>query len=265
MGIVQTEPVPVELRPKYVSPSSISTFQQCPLRYRYSRIDRLPEPSTEAQALGSMTHEVLELLMLLPQNERTQLQARSILLEIWAAKWDEEVSKLNLSNYDRHMFRWNVWRCVENYFLLEDPSLVSLEGIECRLEAEIDGVPVLGILDRWHFAEDGSAIISDYKTGKVAAKRYEGEKRLQLMVYVALHEEIYKSKVSSAELIYLKGSGTRVAYEPTPESLELMRSTLTKVWAGINESCDTGEFKTNKTRLCDWCSYKGQCPAWRKF
>ena len=264
MGVVQTDPIPIEGRPKYVSPSSISTFQQCPLRYKYSRIDRLPEPSTEAQALGSMTHEVLEELMALPSAERTLPNARSILLAQWAAKWNEEVLKLPLGDYDRHAFRWNVWRCVENYFALEDPTLVTLEGIECRLETNLEGIPVLGILDRWHFAEDGTAVISDYKTGKVAAKRYEGEKRLQLMVYVALHEEIYKSKVSSAELIYLKGSGTRVAYEPTPESLDLMHTTLAKVWTGINESCDTGEFETKKTRLCDWCSYKGQCPAWRR-
>jgi putative RecB family exonuclease len=263
--LIQTEPVPTEGRPKYVSPSSISTFQQCPLRYRYSRIDRIPEPSTSAQALGSMTHEVLELLMALPPEERLLMTARQILLDRWNAHWDAEVLALNLGPHEHHMFRWGVWRCVENYFALEDPQAVTLEGIECKLQADIEGVPVLGILDRWHYAEDGTAVISDYKTGKVAAKKYEGEKRLQLMVYVDLHETTFNSKVSSAELIYLKNSGTRVTYEPTVKARDTMRTAITTVWAGVNESCDTGEFEARKTRLCDWCSFKGQCPAWRKY
>lgn len=263
--IVETEPVPADNQPKYLSPSSISTFQQCPLRYRYSRIDRMPEPSTSAQVLGSMAHEVLELLMAMPAEERTLAAARAILLEQWDIKWRDEVHDLNLSDYDNHMLRWQVWKCVQNYFELEDPATVTLDGIECRLEAPIADVPVLGILDRWHTAPDGSAVISDYKTGKVASKRYDGEKRQQLMVYVELHETIYDSHVSTAELIYLKNKGTRVAYDPTPESRAAMREAVASVWSDMTDGCATGLFEAKKTRLCDWCNYKGMCPAWRKY
>lgn len=263
--IVELEPVADSGRPAYLSPSSISTFQQCPLRYRYSRIERLPEPSTSAQVLGSMTHEVLEELMALVPDDRTLQTARTILLTQWDAKWRDEVRNLNLSDYDQHMLRWQVWKCVQNYFELENPSSVSLDGIECRLEARIADVPVLGILDRWHTAPDGSAVISDYKTGKVASKRYDGEKRQQLMVYVDLHETIYESHVSTAELIYLKNKGTRVAYEPTQESRDAMRSAVASVWADMTTACETGKWEAKKTRLCDWCAYKGTCPAWRKY
>lgn len=262
--VVETEVVPTDHRPRYLSPSSISTFQQCPLRYRWSRIDKLPEPATEAQALGSMTHEILEELMLLPHAERTMTTARSILLRLWSEKWCAEAEALRLGDYDRHLFRWQVWRCVENYFALEDPATVTLSGVETRLEATIHDVPVLGILDRWSENPDGSATISDYKTGKVSKKPYDADKRLQLMVYVDLHEAINGSSVHSAELIYLKGKGTRVAYDPTPEERGRARETLVSTWAGVQEACDTGLFEARKTRLCDWCAYKGSCPAWRK-
>ena len=46
--------------PAYMSPSSIGTFNQCPMRYKYAKLDRIPEDSTEAQVLGSFVHEVLE-------------------------------------------------------------------------------------------------------------------------------------------------------------------------------------------------------------
>jgi putative RecB family exonuclease len=265
VSVIQTEPVEADKRPQYLSPSSISTFQQCPLRYRYSRIDRLPEPSTAAQVLGSITHEVLEFLMALPAEERVLQRARTILLDQWEAKWKDDAVVVALSDYERHEFRWNVWNCVGNYFQLEDPREVNLDGIECRLEAFIEDVPILGILDRWNYTPDGTVVISDYKTGKVSRPPYDAEKRQQLMVYVELHETLFDSTVSSAELIYLKSSGKRVAYEPTTEARDGMRTAVSSVWAGMQASCETGEFEARKTRLCDWCSFKSQCPAWRRY
>lgn len=262
--VVQTEPVSLDVRPKRLSPSSIGTFQQCPLRYRYGRIDKIGEPSTEAQIGGNMTHEILEALMLLPAENRTLVTARQLLLQQWADKWEAEATALGFGSYDKHIFRWNVWRYVENYFALENPSEVNLAGIEAKLEAPIKGVPVLGILDRWNYADDGTVVISDYKTGKVARKPYDAEKRLQLMIYVELHEQIYDVTVSKAELIYLKGKGTRVGYEPTIEAREEMHEAVVSVWAELNTACDTGEFEARKGKLCDWCSFKGICPAWRK-
>jgi putative RecB family exonuclease len=242
----------------------VSTFQQCPLRYRYSRIDKIPEPETEAQGVGSMTHEVLERLFMEDAADRTLAKAREILLELWDSEWSERARNLNLSDYNRHMFRWNVWNCVQNYFALEDPREVELGGAEARLEATVNGVPVLGILDRWQSGDDGGVIISDYKTGKVSRKPYDAEKKLQLMVYADLHEAVSGSSVSTAELIYLKGKGTRVRYSFTEDERAATRNTLQDTWAGIQSACDTGVFEAKKTRLCDWCSFKGMCPAWRK-
>ena len=261
---VVTEPVPNEARPTYVSPSSISTFQQCPLRYRYSRIDRIPEPETEAQGVGSLAHEVLELLFDEPAENRTLARARQILLERWDAEWSERSGALGLSDYDRHMFRWKVWNCVENYFALEDPSTITLDGTEQRLEATISGVPVLGILDRWNRDKNGDVVISDYKTGKVSRKPYDAEKKLQLMVYADLHEHINGGEVKTAELIYLKGKGTRVRYSFSPEERDSTRQVLVDTWQQIQSSCESGIFEARKTRLCDWCSFKGMCPAWKR-
>lgn len=211
-----------------------------------------------------MTHEILERLFMEPAEDRTPNKARSILLELWDAEWSDRARNLNLSDYDRHMFRWKVWNCVENYFAIEDPRFVELGGAEARLEATINGVPVLGILDRWQTDDNGGIVISDYKTGKVSRKPYDAEKKLQLMVYADLHEAISGDAVKTAELIYLKGKGTRVAYSFSDDEREATRQTLHDTWAGIQSACETGIFEARKTRLCDWCSFKGRCPAWRK-
>ena len=62
----------------------------------------------------------------------------------------------------------------------------------------------------------------------------------------------------------IKGKGTRVAYEPTPDARAEMVSTVTSVWNGVDSSCTSGEFEARKSRLCDWCSFKSICPAWEK-
>src|SRR5210317_1029264 len=99
--------------PKYMSPSSISTFQQCPLKFKFSRLDKLPSESTEAQVLGSFVHEVLEELFKLSRVDRTEVSARRLARELWTSKWAEEFKDLGKS-CDENEFRWKAWWCLEN-------------------------------------------------------------------------------------------------------------------------------------------------------
>ena len=50
-GPLPIDPVPYEF-PKYMSPSSISTFQQCPLKYKYAKLDKLPVFPQNLRCLG---------------------------------------------------------------------------------------------------------------------------------------------------------------------------------------------------------------------
>lgn len=250
--------------PARLSPSSVTTFLQCPLKYRYSRIDKIPEPPSEAQVLGNITHDALEGLFGLPAEERTIQSARRIMILQWHAKWQNVCKdELHLSPHGQHLLRWNAWSCVENYFALEDPTSVVLDGVEEEVFAEVAGAPMLGYMDRWYMDGD-FAVIQDYKTGKVSKPPYDKDKKLQLFIYTELVEQLKQVKVSRAELLYLKGKGQRVSYTPSPEEMEGMRRTVRQVWDDLRAACETGEFPTNKTRLCDWCHYKPGCPAWQR-
>lgn len=254
-------PVPMPAR---LSPSSVSTFMQCPLKFKYSRIDKITEPPSEAQVLGNMTHDTLEHLLKMPAGTRTVHAARQVMVGQWHDKWQRVAEEeLHLGPYDQHVLRWNAWSCVENYFALEDPNGVEPAGLEDEVFAEVGGVPVLGYMDRW-LVEDDGAVIQDYKTGKVSRPPYDEEKKLQLFIYTDLVQQLKGVRVKRAELIYLKGKGKRVAYTPSEEDLDRTRATVRTVWGQLQQSCETGEFATNKTRLCDWCFYKTNCPAWQR-
>jgi putative RecB family exonuclease len=153
--------------PAYMSPSSIGTFNQCPMRYKYAKLDKIPEPSTEAQVLGSFVHEVLEDLFRLPSEERTEPASRKLAKDLWDKKWADEFFDLN-ERCDDNEFRWKAWWCIENYFLMEDPTSFDAGGIEAKMNGDILGVPIYGIIDRWTLEND-KIVISDYlKSGQFA-------------------------------------------------------------------------------------------------
>jgi putative RecB family exonuclease len=52
-------------------PLRIETFTSCPLLFRFSSIDKLPEPSSVHAVKGSLVHRALELLFCAPAAQRT--------------------------------------------------------------------------------------------------------------------------------------------------------------------------------------------------
>src|SRR3979409_489244 len=57
--------------PPSLSPSSVSAFKSCPLAFKFSYIDRLPEPPSPAASKGTLVHRALELLMVRAPADRT--------------------------------------------------------------------------------------------------------------------------------------------------------------------------------------------------
>lgn len=247
--------------PHHLSPSSIGTWQQCPYRFRLSRLEKIPEPSTSAQLMGSFVHEVLEVLYQQERSDRTIPMAKKISRDLWDEKWAEEVEVLQLTKSALNEFRWNSWWCVEALFGFEDPQTFDLDGIEQRLELKVGDATLLGIIDRWNKNADGTVTISDYKTGKKPRPQYEGEKRFQLAVYVNLVEKVLELPVSYAELLYLK-EGVRWGFAPTEKMRHGALKVIEEVWSQIQQSCATGQFECKVSKLCNWCSYQNICPAW---
>src|SRR5215468_6055983 len=57
--------------PYSLSPSKVSTFTDCALAFRFSAIDRLPEPPSAPATKGTLVHSALERLFARPAAERT--------------------------------------------------------------------------------------------------------------------------------------------------------------------------------------------------
>lgn len=245
--------------PAYLSPSSIGTFQQCPLRFKYSRIDKLPEPPTIHTMLGNFVHEILEDLYSVEPDKRTLQVARALAREKWDSKFQYETKTLDIDDHD---FRWKAWWCVENLWKYETPSETNLESVEFEINGSVSGVTIKGFVDRFRRDENNQIVIEDYKTGKIPNPKYEDDKFQQLYIYAVMLEELGIGQVSEVRLMYLAGPKI-LSREATLHQKKKTIQTLVETKRAVDEYCETEEFPAKPGVLCNWCTFKKICPAWK--
>ncbi len=246
--------------PAYLSPSSIKTFRQCPLKFKFSRIDRLSEPPTWAIHVGTFVHEVLEHFYQLDAHERTLESVKAMATERWkASDWETQVNELIKPEGTIVDFKRQAFDCLQNLWKFEDPKTTELVGMEHEVQVMIDGVRMKGFIDRFTFDDDDSIIISDYKTGKVDGGS-EDDKFFQLTAYALMMQEAEQETTSKVQLLYLK-LGQKHEMTVTPVKLNIARGVIVETKEMIDASCASGNFSCNVTKLCDWCFFKPQCPA----
>ena len=120
-----------------------------------------------------------------------------------------------------------------------------------------------GFIDRYS-QTDGkmSLTVSDYKTGKTP--KYDlDEKFSQLLIYAKLLINLGVGDVDKVELLYLK-EGVKLTREVTHSEIVKLEEMIQETKSQIDEKCRTGEFEPKTSFLCNFCSYKRICPAWRR-
>jgi putative RecB family exonuclease len=255
MGSVPLEP------PRTLSPSKVSSFTDCALAFKYSAIDRLPEPPSLPATKGTLVHAALERLFVLPAPERT-LAAALTCLDAAAdvLRDDPELTGLELDADGEAAFLDSAEQLVRSYFLLEDPTTVHPIGIELLLDAEIGGTRLRGIIDRLELDEDGGLVVTDYKTGRAPSERYEQGKLGGVHVYSLLCERNFGVRPAKVRLLYL-GEPLEISTTPSDQSTRAVERKVGAIWTAIERACERDDFRPRPSKLCDWCAFQPQCPA----
>jgi putative RecB family exonuclease len=247
--------------PRTLSPSKVSSFTDCALAFRFSAIDRLPEPPTVAATRGTFVHAALERLHLLPAPERTPEAALACLDEAAAELRDHpEYVDLGLTDDEAAAFHAEAADLVRNYFQLEDPRAVTAIGLELKVEAEIDGIRLRGIIDRLELDADGGLVVTDYKTGSVPSTQYERKRLSGVHIYSLLCEQLLGRRPTAVQLLYLKGP-VAITTVPTDRSTRGTRRTLGAVWQAVERACEREDFRPQRSYLCDYCAFQSYCPS----
>lgn len=244
--------------PQRLSPSGAATFEQCPRRWRFRYVERLPDPPGIDALVGTFAHRVLEHLMQQPANRRTKDDARRIARSTWPElSSSDEYLDLELDEAQAKEFRWRAWGAIEGLWYLEDPAGVDVRATEQQVSVTLDGVPFRGVVDRVE-AESEGVVVSDYKSGRAPSPRFAPDRLHQVLLYAAAIAEETGEQPVKAQLLYLgqKIVSTVVTSEEIDGAVEHLRST----WEDIAEACDIDDFAPRPGPLCGYCPYSEQCP-----
>ncbi len=248
--------------PRSLSPTRVTSFTDCPLAFRLRAIDHLPEPPSAHATKGSLVHRALERLVWEhPGPDRTPEVASIELRRAWEElQEDPEYVGLGLDEESAAAFVADAARLVGNYFALEDPTRVEAVGVELRLEAEVDGLRLRGIIDRLDLNPTGDLVVVDYKTGRAPAERYERSKLTGVHLYALLCEQTLGKVPVEVRLLHLR-EPISISARPSTQTLRGQRVRTLAVWKAIERACERDDFQPRPSPLCEYCSFQAWCPA----
>ncbi len=252
--------MPLEL-PTSLSPSKVSSFTECALAFRFSAIDRLPDPPTVATVRGTLVHSSLERLMLLDPADRTVDAAITCLADARAALDDDaEWAELALDEAAETTFLTEADVLVRKYFEIEDPTTVTPMGLELRMEVELEGLTLRGIIDRLERDPDGGLVVTDYKSGRAPNQAYEQSRLGGVHFYAFLCERLLGERPARVQLLYLSDPVV-ITTVPSEQSIRQLERKVKAIWQAIERACERDDFRPKQSRLCNWCAYQAFCPA----
>ncbi len=247
--------------PASLSPSKVASFKDCAMMFRFSAIDRVPEPPSPSAAKGTLVHRALELLMLERGPDRTIEKALDCLAVAVPEILDgPEYAGLPLTEDERAKFLADADVLVRKYFQLEDPTKIRPIGLELRMEASLGTLRLRGIIDRLELGPDGELIVTDYKTGKVPGVNYEQGKLGGVQFYAYLCEQMLGRRPDKVQLLYLS-EPVAIVHEPSDQSIRGLTMRAKAIWTAVERACEREDFRPKPSRLCNVCSFKAWCPA----
>lgn len=246
--------------PSRLSPSRVEAFLSCPMAFRFSAVERLPEPPSPHAVKGTLVHRALELLFARAAEARTPEAARTDLeravAELLAGP---EWPQLGLEGDASAAFLADAEAMVERYFAMEDPRRVHAIGVELRLEAQALGVTLHGVIDRLDL-EDGELVVTDYKTGRPPGLAYERQRLNGVHFYAFLCQELFGRRPARVQLYYLS-TGEIISTVPSEQSAAFLPKRARAVFDAVEKACANESFLPRPGPLCQRCAFQSWCPA----
>ena len=247
-----------------LSPSRASDFMNCPLLYRYRTIDRLPEEPSADALRGTLVHKVLEDLFDLPAPTRTPEVARDLLVPTWDTLLVAEPALAEMfTGEGPDVAEWlaSCRAVLDRYFTLEDPRRLEPAERELYVEALLESRLLLrGFVDRLDIAPDGSIRVVDYKSGRSPSEFFEAKALFQMKFYALVIWRTRGVLPAMLQLVYL-GNAEMLRYVPDEADLLATERKVEAIWQAIKRAEESGDWRPNPGRLCDWCSFHDLCPA----
>ena len=261
---------------KVLSPSSINLYKQCPRKYFYQYILKLPTKPSIHLVRGSAVHAALEKFFEInPENvnpENYEFEMKTMILDFFGKDWQsrkDELAKLDMNLHDQIFYYNESKKMLADWcddFIRKLQAQITKRGslvaafkylapiTEKRYVSTTDSVQ--GFIDAIHHYEDGVHIL-DYKTSKkdTMTPAY----RLQLAIYALLYQIEHGVMPKAVGIHFLKFGEQYL--EVDQMLIDFAREEIKKVHKSI-KSTDINDYKKHITGLCKWST--GQCDFYER-
>lgn len=246
--------------------SKMGMYKECPQKYKFRYIDKLPEKPKYYFAFGSALHRVMEHLY----SKNGVFPPLAETLKFFDADWRATTfaEKGYASKEKQDEGRLEAIRIINEYYKKHSADNLIPLATEFRTTVDIDGLSVISILDRVDYLGEGKISILDYKTGKTLSREPD-----QLMMYQKLMDgnpqlaSLIQAKDLSAKeikldsmLFYHLPTLKEQSFSPaSKEEIDSFWQGVLKVAADIMAGSFAPDPDETKCRFCD---YKPFCPVW---
>jgi RecB family exonuclease len=236
---------------RVLSHSSMYLYKQCPQKWKFKYVDKIPEKPRSYFSFGKSVHNGLEFLF----TKLTEMPTLEAVLAHYKTGWLRE-------GYETHQqekwFFQEGERILKGFYAKHHADFKNVLQVEFRFTIGIEGVPVTGFIDRIDNTPSGGIAIIDYKTGKPFDKaRVRNDP--QLTLYQMATRELLGKNVETVSLYHLNSftALTVPAHSKTLE--ENLRQSVVETAHGIQDA--KFEPKPDAKGHCQWCDYVQVCPA----
>jgi len=249
---VETSRAETWYKGRVLSHSSISMYRTCPQRWKFRYIDKVPEKPRSQFSFGKSVHSALEFLFAKVGQPWPTVEE---LIANYQLKWLREGYE---SPVQEKWFFQEGERILKGYYAKHSKDKNQAFVIEHKFTVDIEGVPVLGYIDRVDKTPRGTLALLDYKTGK-AFDKSRVRVDPQLTLYQMASEQTLGAPVESVTLYHLNSLTPLTVPAHSKKQENDYRGVVVEAAKDI---MDLNFDPTPDERAhCMWCDYMQICPA----
>lgn len=236
----------IDLRLSY---SAISTYQTCPLQYRFKYLEKRPALPSPSLSFGQSLHEALRWFYDVPTPDP---RPRDELLDYLETCW---VSEGYRSPEEEARYFYQARATLEHFYRKNLEDFRVPVALEQGFAIDMGFCELSGVIDRMDKDPSGSFEIIDYKTNRRLPPSRRLYDDLQLPIYHLAAEKLWGISPDRVTFYYLL-IDHRHSVPITDEWRERALEQIRRVTAGI----ERGDLEPRSNPLCPWCDFLDTCP-----
>ncbi len=190
------------------SVSALNNYYQCPIKYFFRNLIKLPSAQNKSLVLGNVVHDTLDAFFK-KSKEENKLLSKEELLNLF----QDSLDKFLILEEDFLEIKTHGANLLENYYDNYEKDFYLNVETEKKAFGEIElksgeKLTIFGIIDKLEILDSGKMRVVDYKTGKTYKEKTKEQKEdleRQLVFYKLLIDKFFnKDTVSEGMLDFLE-------------------------------------------------------------